>query len=1118
MPASKKEAKEFVKRWQKRLAAIPAGSNNEQQDTQKFWVDLLINVLGIPSNTIDSFVDFERKVRGRRIDVFVSDHNLLCEQKSWGIDLDKPEPRNGGMETPLQQAMWYARHLPYSERPRWVMTCNFGTFRLYDLDNERPEDTVQEFSLEELPDSLYLLSFLTSNETSRLHKEQQLSIEAGAYVSRLYDALAKQYHHIEEKDERAQEEQRSLNVLITRIIFLLYAEDADLLQSHQAFGRYCEGDPAKLRRKLVDLFETIDTPLEQRDEYMDEDLAAFPYVNGGLFADSSIIVPQMTSEILEAIADASQDFDWREISGVIFGGVFEGTLNPETRHAGGMHYTSVENIERCLRPLFLDELWDELHEAEGEKTAAKRKQALARLHDKVASITIGDPACGSGNFLTEAYRQLRTIENRIIEDELSEETGNAGQTSLVVAQDSPVRVSLDQLYGIEINDFAVSVAKTALWITEEQMLRKTQEIYVGYDFDFLPLRSLSNLHEGNALKTDWSEVFPDDLTYLVGNPPFLGARNQSKEQKAELLEVFDGAKNAGNIDYCGAWYMKAARFTQGKRTRCALVSTNSICQGEQVANLWKPLHDLGIHIDFAHNTFRWDNEAADKAHVFCVIVGFSRESGTKTLFYHATPDSDEEQIPTARINAYLKDAPDVFIYSRSKPICDVPEMGIGNKPIDGGFYLFTDEEKDDFLIARDPIGVIPLYIGKDKDGKIYCASELKALEGFCDEYEPFLPGHYYWGKEGKMTRWYVRDWFEYEAVKNNNAYSQDIHNGLEEAVKRQLMSDVPYGVLLSGGLDSSVISAIAKKYAGKRVETDNKKDAWWPQLHSFAIGLEGAPDLIKAREVARFIGTVHHEIHYTIQEGLDAIRDVIYYIETYDVTTVRASTPMYLLARVIKSMGIKMVLSGEGADEVFGGYLYFHKAPTAQAFHEETVRKLGKLHLYDCLRANKSLAAWGVEGRVPFLDKEFLDIAMRLNPEAKMCPGNTIEKKVVRKAFADMLPDSVAWRQKEQFSDGVGYSWIDTLKALTAEAVSDEQMAHAAERFPINTPQNKEEYYYRSIFQEHFPSESAARSVPSVPSVACSTAEALTWDAAFKNMNEPSGRAVKGVHEEAYDS
>lgn len=407
MPASKKEAKEFVKRWKKRLSAIPAGSNNEQQDTQKFWVDLLINVLGIPSNTIDSFVDFERKVRGRRIDVFVSDHNFLCEQKSWGIDLDKPEPRNGGMETPPQQAMWYARHLPYSERPRWVMTCNFGTFRLYDLDNERPEDTVQEFSLEELPDSLYLLSFLTSNETSRLHKEQQLSIEAGSYVSRLYDALAKQYHHIEEKDERAQEEQRSLNVLITRIIFLLYAEDADLL------------------------------------------------------------------------------------------------------------------------------------------------------------------------------------------------------------------------------------------------------------------------------------------------------RNQSKEQKTELLEVFDGAKNAGNIDYCGAWYMKAARFTQGKRTRCALVSTNSICQGEQVANLWKPLHDMGIHIDFAHNTFRWDNEAADKAHVFCVIVGFSREAGNKTLFYHATPDSDEDRIAVPRLNAYLKNAPDAFIWNRSKPLSDVPAIGIGSQPIDGGNYLFTPEEKAAFL-SKEP--------------------------------------------------------------------------------------------------------------------------------------------------------------------------------------------------------------------------------------------------------------------------------------------------------------------------------------------------------------------------------------------------------------------------------
>jgi asparagine synthase (glutamine-hydrolysing) len=435
-----------------------------------------------------------------------------------------------------------------------------------------------------------------------------------------------------------------------------------------------------------------------------------------------------------------------------------------------------------------------------------------------------------------------------------------------------------------------------------------------------------------------------------------------------------------------------------------------------------------------------------------------------------------------------------------------------------GIFAFAlyDAERDEYLIARDPIGVIPLYIGHDAQGRVYVASELKALEGICTEYEPFLPGHFLSSRTGMVERWWTRDWFKYDAVKDNEASVEELHDALEAAVKRQLMSDVPYGVLLSGGLDSSVISAIAKKNAARRVETDDQQEAWWPRLHSFAVGLKGAPDLAKAREVAEHIGTVHHEINYTIQEGLDAIRDVIYFIETYDVTTVRASTPMYLLARVIRSMGIKMVLSGEGADEVFGGYLYFHKAPDAKAFHEETVRKLSKLHLYDCLRANKSLAAWGVEGRVPFLDKEFLDVAMRLNPAAKMCPGKEIEKRIVREAFADMLPESVAWRQKEQFSDGVGYSWIDTLKEITAAAVTDEQMAHAAERFPINTPMNKEEYYYRSIFEEHFPSESAAKCVPSVPSVACSTAEALAWDKSFSKLNDPSGRAVKGVHENAY--
>ena len=459
-------------------------------------------------------------------------------------------------------------------------------------------------------------------------------------------------------------------------------------------------------------------------------------------------------------------------------------------------------------------------------------------------------------------------------------------------------------------------------------------------------------------------------------------------------------------------------------------------------------------------------------------------------------------------------------------------------------FVLYDSEKDSWLIARDHMGVIPLYIGYDKDGTVYAASELKALEGQCDRYEPFAPGCYISSQftvhsaqldahnqastmnyalstvNCQLTRWYQRDWFQYDdmqwSTSDEREAVQMVKDGLMAAVKRQLMSDVPYGVLLSGGLDSSVVSAIAKQYAAKRIETGDKHDAWWPQLHSFAVGLKGAPDLAKAKEVADHIGTIHHEINYTIQEGLDAIRDVIYYIETYDVTTVRASTPMYLLARVIRSMGIKMVLSGEGADEIFGGYLYFHKAPDSKAFHEETVRKLGKLYMYDCLRANKSLMAWGIEGRVPFLDKEFMDIAMRINPQLKMCPGTTMEKRVVREAFADMLPDSVAWRQKEQFSDGVGYSWIDTLKKITSEAVTDEQMAHAAERFPINPPLNKEEYYYRSIFEEHFPSASAARSVNQEASVACSTSVALEWDAAFKNLNDPSGRAVKGVHEQAY--
>ncbi|HAS19642.1 MAG TPA: asparagine synthase B [Flavobacteriaceae bacterium] len=436
-----------------------------------------------------------------------------------------------------------------------------------------------------------------------------------------------------------------------------------------------------------------------------------------------------------------------------------------------------------------------------------------------------------------------------------------------------------------------------------------------------------------------------------------------------------------------------------------------------------------------------------------------------------------------------------------------------------GIFAFAiyDEAKKEYFIARDHMGIIPLYMGWDGDGTFYVASELKALEGVCTKIELFPPGHYLHSKEAKPIAWYQPDWKDFDNVKDNPTSIDELHDALSDAVHRQLMSDVPYGVLLSGGLDSSITSALAKKFAAHRVETNDEQAAWWPQLHSFSVGLEGSPDLAAAQEVAKYIGTVHHEIKFTIQEGLDAIREVVYHLETYDITTIRASTPMYLMARAIKALGIKMVLSGEGADELFGGYLYFHKAPNEREFHEETVRKLEKLHQYDCLRANKSLAAWGIEGRVPFLDKEFIEVAMRINPKDKMITGERMEKWVLRKAFESYLPPSVAWRQKEQFSDGVGYSWIDTLKELVATEVTDEQMANAHFRFPVQTPQNKEEFYYRTIFESHFPSEAAALSVPSVPSVACSTPVALAWDAAFQNQNDPSGRAVARVHEKSYN-
>jgi len=516
----------------------------------------------------------------------------------------------------------------------------------------------------------------------------------------------------------------------------------------------------------------------------------------------------------------------------------------------------------------------------------------------------------------------------------------------------------------------------------------------------------------------------------------------------------------------------------------------------------------------------FDNDKAIMAHERLAII--DPASGKQPLF-----SSDKQLILAANGEIYnhraLRKQFESTYDFQTQSDCEIILALYKEKGVDfvddlNGIFGFAiyDVEEDTYFIARDHMGIIPLYIGWDQNGTFYVASELKALEPICTKIELFPPGHYFHSKDGKFVQWYKRDWKAYDAVKDNETSIQEIKEALEAAVHRQLMSDVPYGVLLSGGLDSSVTSAIAKKYAQKRVESGDTAYAWWPQLHSFSVGLEGSPDLAAAQKVANHIGTVHHEIKFTIQKGLDAIKDVIYNLETYDTTTIRASTPMYLMARVIKSMGIKMVLSGEGADELFGGYLYFHKAPNAKEFHQETVRKLDKLHMYDCMRANKSLAAWGIEGRVPFLDKEFMDVAMRINPQDKMINGERMEKWVVRKAFEDMLPESVAWRQKEQFSDGVGYSWIDTLKEIVEKEVSDEQMKNAHFRFPVQTPLNKEEFYYRTIFESHFPSEAAALCVPQEPSVACSTKIALEWDEAFKNLNDPSGRAVAKVHDKAY--
>jgi type I restriction-modification system DNA methylase subunit len=682
----KKAAKDFVARW-KEMPCV------EEEHSRSFWIELLADVLGVANPT--RALEFERKVKGRKIDVFYEDMGILVEMKGRGISLDKASERSkkAGEETPYQQAKWYADNLPYSIRPRWIITCNFDEFRIYDQDKSDQESYVS-FQLDELPEQVHLLSFFTNKNNSRIEREKELSVQAGELVGKLYAELSKQYKNIDTDPH----EQRSLNILIVRLVFLLYAEDSSLLHEKDALLNYLRNFKAEqMRQAVIALFAVLDTPKEARDPYLAESLLAFPYVNGGLFGNDDIIVPQFTEEIrLDLLLNASRGFDWSDISPTIFGAAFESTLNPETRRSGGMHYTSIENIHKVIDPLFLDSLKAELAEIEGEDVAKTRRLKLQAFQRKLANITVFDPACGSGNFLTESYLSLRKLENRVIE-------GLQGdQSSLGFDGDeSPIKVSINQFYGIEINDFAVSVAKTALWIAEEQMMEATAEIVLQVP-DFLPLKSNSNIHEGNALRMDWNDVLPaEECSYICGNPPFIGARFQTKEQKQQVLDVFDGARNAGNIDYCGAWYMLAARYTEGAHARCALVSTNSICQGEQVANLWKPLWDVGVRIDFAHDTFRWDNEASDQAHVFCVIVGFSREGGKKRLYHHEKPDAAEALIEAGNINAYLADAPDAFIWSRGKPLCEVPEMGIGNKPIDGGNYLFTKDEMEAF-IAKEP--------------------------------------------------------------------------------------------------------------------------------------------------------------------------------------------------------------------------------------------------------------------------------------------------------------------------------------------------------------------------------------------------------------------------------
>lgn len=682
----KKAAKEFAQRWQ--------GKGYEKGQSQQFWMDLLEHVYGVKD--IVGFISFEDQVHLDNtsfIDGYISSTHVMIEQKSIGKNLRKAiRQSDGSLLNPFQQAKRYVTELPLSQHPRWIVTCNFEEFLVYDM--EKPNGEPEQILLKDLAKDYYRLQFLVDTGNENLKKEMEISLKAGELVGKLYDAILKQY-----KNPDSPETLKSLNMLCVRLVFCLYAEDSGIFGVHEMFGRYLsQFQPKDVRKALIELFEVLNTKPEDRDPYLDDDLAAFPYVNGGLFADENIEIPRFTDEIVDLIVNkASVGFDWSEISPTIFGAVFESTLNPETRRSGGMHYTSIENIHKVIDPLFLDDLKAEFAQICEIRVGKTRNEKIEKFRNKIAKLIFLDPACGSGNFLTETYISLRRLENEALKTVIQAETNMDGQTMLGGGgKFNPIKVGIDQFYGIEINDFAVTVAKTALWIAESQMMHETEDI-MHTNIEFLPLKSYANIVEGNSLRIDWESVVPKEkLSYIMGNPPFVGARLMGQEQKDDVFAIFDGVKNNGNLDYVACWYKKAADLMTGTAIRTALVSTNSITQGEQVAILWKTLFEQGVHIDFAHRTFRWDSESNSKAQVHCVIVGFS-------LINHNSPkkiyDNGAEKI-VKNINGYLVEADDVIIESRSKPINDVPLIGMGNQPIDDGNYLFTSEEKDNFVLCE----------------------------------------------------------------------------------------------------------------------------------------------------------------------------------------------------------------------------------------------------------------------------------------------------------------------------------------------------------------------------------------------------------------------------------